>query len=197
MSGRTTDETWLRTRLGLTRLVERLTPWLLDLGNWIFGAVVAFDLLVLAALLTVGPVDTAVLIATAAAASALPPAVAGFLLLRLADDMGKVDLERLATQAFEDVGFQITGGRRPVSGKAVEQRRARIVLRYSYLLLACTMLLTLVGVTAALWHMAWWVGALFVGTGVVSQIVFFVALSRTGADVTWTAPTGDAASKGE
>ena|SRR5437879_142802 len=100
MARRADNDTWERTRAGLVKLLERLTPWLLDLGNWIFGALIAFNLLVLGALLTIGPVDTAVLIATAAFALALPPDVAGFLLLRLAADMKSVDLEQVATQAF-------------------------------------------------------------------------------------------------
>src|SRR5205085_2323034 len=78
----------------------------LDLGNWIFGALIAFNLLVLSALLTIGPVDQAVLIATATFALALPPDVAGFLLVRLAADMKSVDLEQVATQAFVEAGFE-------------------------------------------------------------------------------------------
>jgi len=100
------NDTWERTVAGLAKLVERITPWLLDLGNWNFGALIAFNLLVLSALLTVGPVDKAVLIATATLAVALPPDVAGFLLLRLAADMKSVDLEQVATQAFVEAGFE-------------------------------------------------------------------------------------------
>jgi hypothetical protein len=185
------DDTWARTKAGLVKLVERLTPWLLDLGNWIFGALIAFDLLILSALLTVGPVDSAALIATAAIALALPPDIAGFLLLRLAADMKSVDLEQVATEAFVDVGFEVKGPgpvRRP---DEAEQRRARLVLRYSYSLLALTVVLTCIGVTAALWHMAWWIGAAFVGMAVASQAVFFVAVASTGGNTTWSTPAGE------
>ena len=103
------NDTWTRTEAGLVKLVERITPWLLDLGNWIFGALIAFDLLILSALLTIGPVDTSVLIATGAVALALPPDIAVFLLLRLAADMKSVDLEEVATEAFVDVGFKVEG----------------------------------------------------------------------------------------
>jgi uncharacterized membrane protein len=94
------DETWVRTQAALGTLLVRVTPWLLDLGNWIFGALIAFSLVIIGAMLTVGPVDRAVLVATAAFALALPLDVAGFFLLRLAADMKKVDLETLATAAF-------------------------------------------------------------------------------------------------
>src|SRR5438552_3320701 len=78
--------------------------WEFSLG--VYLVVKAFMLLVLSALLTVGPVDKAVLIATANFALALPPDVAGFLLLRLAADMKSVDLEQVATQAFVEAGFE-------------------------------------------------------------------------------------------
>ena len=185
------NDTLARTEAGLVKLVERIAPWLLDLGNWIFGALIAFDLLILSALLTVGPVDTSVLIATAAIALALPPDIAGFLLLRLAADMKSVDLEQVATEAFVEVGFEVKD-RGPVQSPAeAEQRRARLVLRYSYALLALTVVLTFIGVTAALWHMAWWIGAAFVGMAVASQAVFFVAVASTGGNTTWSTPAGE------
>jgi hypothetical protein len=42
----TADETFSQTLKGFGTLVERITPWLLDLGSWIFGALIAFDLLI-------------------------------------------------------------------------------------------------------------------------------------------------------
>ena len=58
------DETFGRTARAFETLVEGITPWLIDLGGWIFGALIALNLLVLASLVTVGPSDPAVLIAT-------------------------------------------------------------------------------------------------------------------------------------
>jgi hypothetical protein len=72
-----------------------------------------------------------------------------------------------------------------------EQRRARVVLRYSYALLALTVVLTFIGVTAALWHMAWWIGAAFLGMAAASQAVFFVAVASTGGNTTWSTPAGE------
>ena len=187
------NDTWVRTVVGLSNLVERITPWLLDLGAWIFGGLLAFNLLVLSALLTVGPVDTAVLIATAAIALAVPPGVAGFLLLRLVADMKRVDLERVATQAFVEAGFDVQLAGRAPSRDEARQRRARVVLRYSYVLLAVTAMLTFIDTTAALWHMAWWIGAAFIVMIVISQVIFFVALASTGTDAIWSAPAADSA----
>jgi hypothetical protein len=186
------NDTRTRTEAGLVKLVDRITPWLLDLGNWIFGALIAFDLLILSALLTVGPVDTSVLIATAAIALALPPDIAGFLLLRLAADTKRVDLEQVATEAFVEVGFEVKENGQVRGPDEAEQSRARVVLRYSYALLALTVVLTFIGLTAALWHMAWWIGAAFVGMAVASQAIFFVALASTGGNTTWSTPAGEA-----
>ena len=185
------NDTLARTEAGLVKLVERIAPWLLDLGNWIFGALIAFDLLILSALLTVGPVDISVLIATAAIALALPPDIAGFLLLRLAADMKSVDLEQVATEAFVEVGFEVKDRGRVQGPDEAELRRARVVLRYSYALLAITVVLTFIGVTAALWHMAWWIGAAFVGMAAASQAIFLGAVASTGGNTTWSTPAGE------
>ena len=186
-----TNDTSARAIAAMGKLIERITPWLLELGTWIFGALIGFNLLILSALLTVGPVDTAVLIATAGVALALPSDVAGFLLLRLAAEMKRVDLERLATQALVEVGFHMDAGESAERPDEVEHRRARRVLRYSYELMALGFVLTFIGVTAALWHMAWWIGAAFVGNAVVSQAVFLLALSLTGPRTTWRTPAGE------
>jgi hypothetical protein len=171
------DETWVRTQAALGTLLARVTPWLLDLGNWIFGALIAFSLVILGAMLTVGPVDRAVLVATAAFALALPLDVAGFVLLRIAVDMKKVDLETVATAAFVEAGFTSEEVGQALDPRESEQKRTRKVLLYSYNLLTVTALLTLVGMTAALWHMAWWIGVAFAAMLLVSVSVVGGALT--------------------
>lgn len=171
------DETWVRTQAALGTLLERMTPWLLDLGNWIFGALIAFSLVIIGAMLTVGPVDRAVLVATAAFALALPLDVAGFFLLKLAADMKKVDLETVATAAFVEAGFSSEQVGQALDPRESEKQRTQRVLGYSYSLLVLTVLLTLVGVTAALWHMAWWIGVAFAAMLVLSLVIVVVALN--------------------
>jgi hypothetical protein len=182
-------DTWARTVAGFRALVDRVNPWLLDLGNWIFGALIAFNLVILGGLFTVGPVDNAILVATAALALALPQEVAGFVLLRLAMDLKKVDIEKVATKAFVEVGFSVEY--RVPNPRETERRRARVVLLYSYGLLALTALLTLIGATAALWHMSWWIALLFVVMVVVSPLVVFGAIASSGSKTTWRTPAGE------
>src|SRR5262245_353393 len=64
-------------------LFERIAPWFFDFGSWVFGGLIGFNLLLLGPLITVGPVDPAVLLATAAFALALPLDVVGVFVLRL------------------------------------------------------------------------------------------------------------------
>ncbi len=181
-----TNDTFSRTVAGLGRLIEAVTPWLLDLGTWIFGALTAFNLVILGALLTVGPIDGAVKISTAAFALALPSDVAGFLLLRLIADMSKVGLAEVATKAFVDVGFSVEGAAQPD-----EAARRRVALRFSYALLALSVLLTVVGVTSALWHMAWWIGVGFVAMVVLTQALVLWAVSTLGPGGRWRTPAGE------
>lgn len=173
------DQEWSRTLKGLGTLIERITPWLLELGSWIFGALIAFSLLVLASLLTVGPVDRAVLVATAAFALALPPDVAGLLLLRLAVDMSKVRLDDVATQAFTEAGFRAEDVMPAGDIERAMNRRTKSVLAYCYAILTVSILVTLVGVTAAFWHMAWWIGVMFLAMVGVSIGVLLAAFASS------------------
>ena len=49
------DERSARTFEGLRNLVARVTPWLIDVGSWIFGGLTAINLIVISALITIGP----------------------------------------------------------------------------------------------------------------------------------------------
>src|SRR5215472_2943551 len=89
------------------KLVESITPWLVEFGSWIFGGLIAFTLLVMASLITVGPVDPAITVATAAFALALPLDLTGLLLLRLLQDLKHVGFEEEAAQAFQEAGFTV------------------------------------------------------------------------------------------
>ena len=185
------DDSFQRTRAAWGRVLDRITPWLLELGSWIFGALIAANLVFLGALLAVGPVDSAVVIATAALAMALPTNVAGFFLLRLAKDLKVVGLEQLTMQAFQEVGFTTEElGASAVSSEASEKKRAEKMIAYSYTLLMFSAVLTVVGVTAALWYVAWWIGVAFVVTSVAGQLIVSLAVSTTGSNLRWRPRSG-------
>lgn len=57
-----------QSKKGFGNLVERITPWLAEMGNWVFAGLIAFILIIMASLITVGPVDSAITVATVAMA---------------------------------------------------------------------------------------------------------------------------------
>ena len=188
------DDTMRRTRLGFTQFVDVISPWLLELGSWIFGALIAFNLVILSAALTIGPVDTSMTIAIASFGLALPVDVAGFVLLRLVTDMKKIRLQEVASQAFKDAGFKVDEVM-PDSVNA-ERKFQSVTLRYTYSLMTLAIVLTLSGITAALWHGAWWIGVGFLVMVVVTQGVVLAAMSELGGGRDrWIPPSGSAASK--
>jgi len=162
------------------KLFERITPWLLEFGTWIFGGLIAFTLVIIASLFTIGPVDPAIIVATAAFALALPLNLTGLLLLRMLQDLKKVGFEDELTQAFHEVGF--TFGEHILSPTALESRHKRrtgILLGYALGILALSLLLTLTAMIAALSHMAWWIGVGFFVMLMISLAIVIVALANS------------------
>jgi ABC-type multidrug transport system fused ATPase/permease subunit len=159
------------------KFVERITPWLFEVGSWSFGGLIAFTLLVVASLLTVGPVDPAIMVAMTAFALALPLDVAGLILLRLVQDLKRVGFEEEVVQVFKDVGFTVGAQMAsPTALESLRKRRTGIVLGDSLGILALSGLLTLTGMTAALWHMAWWIGVVFLAMVLISLVIVIVAI---------------------
>jgi len=158
------------------QLIERIAPWLLEFGSWIFGGLIAFTLLVMASLFTIGPVNPAIRVSTAAFAFALPLNVTGLFLLRLVKDLKLVGFEEEFAQAFQDVDFTV--GAQVASPKTLEslrKRRTRFFLAFSFGTLALSVLLTLTGMIAVLWYMAWWIGVIFFVMVIISLVIVIVA----------------------
>src|SRR5215469_15383481 len=159
------------------KIMENISPWLIEVGSWIFGGLIAFSLLVVPSLLTVGPVDFAVKLATVAFAVSLPLNVTGLVLLRLVRDLKPVQFEGIA-QVFQEAG--LTPGEEQIpsvaSLKTLRDRGTRIVLSTTVGMLGLSSTLTIVAMTAALWHMAWWIGAAFLAAVVISLVIIQIAL---------------------
>ena len=159
------------------KLVERIDPWLLEFGSWMFGGLIAFTLLVIASLFTIGPVDRAITISTAAFALALPLNLTGLFLLRLVKDLKQVRFEEELEQAFKDVDSSVREQfASPKTLTSLQKRRTRFILGYSLGILAVSILLTLAGMIAVLWHMAWWIGITFFVVVLICPFIVIVAL---------------------
>ena len=165
----------------LASLVETIAPWLLDVGSWIFGGLTAINLVVISALLTVGPVDAAIRASTAAFASALPLNLAGIVLLKLVKDMKEVGLDDLALRSFQAAGFPNIDAYfpSPEEREAVRARRSRVTLLYASRIAALSIVLTLTGLAAALAHMAWWIALTLLVAVAFSALLVAVVTAHT------------------
>jgi hypothetical protein len=174
------DEQSARTFRGLRNLAARITPWLVDVGSWIFGGLIAVNLVVFSALITVGPVDAAIRTSTAALAAALPLNVAGIVLLRLIKDVNDVGLDDLTLRAFRDAGFPDVDAYFPSPGERASQhsRRSRVALLYSLGIAAVSVALTAAGVAAAGWHMGHWIAWVFLFSIMLSVVLVTVAIAH-------------------
>ena len=172
-----TEAVFSQSKIALGRMAERIMPWLVEVGNWIFAGLIAFILVVLGPLVTAGAVDRALTLATVAFALALPLDLAGLVLLRLVRDTARVGFPNDWIQDFRDAGFPI--GDQLASPEALEslrKQRTNIVLLYCLGILVLSILLTLTGLVAALWHMAWWIGVVFLAMVLLSLGIVIAAL---------------------
>ena len=174
------DERAKQTFDAIRRLLDRTTPWLSEIGSWIFGGLLAVNLVVISALLTVGPVDAAVRISITLFACAFPLDVAGIVVLRLTKDLMDVGLDDLALQAFKESGFPEIDAYFPPGPEraALLKRRSGLALRYSLGIAVLSVALTLGGVVAALWHMAWWIGSVLLVMVALSAGLVLVAFAH-------------------
>jgi ABC-type multidrug transport system fused ATPase/permease subunit len=161
-------------------LIERIAPWLFAFGSWIFGGLIAFNLLVVASLITVGTAHAVVLVSITAFACALPLNVAGLFLLKLFQEMKDVGIDEHMLHAFQDAGFPIEAYFPPPQAKeSLHRRRTGIALRYSVGIVAMSIVLTLIGMVAALWYMAWWIGVVFLAMVLVSQVLVIIVFAHS------------------
>lgn len=174
------DEQSARTFRGLRNLAERTTPWLVDVGSWIFGGLIAVNLVVISALLTVGPVDAAIRTSTVALAVALPLNVAGIVLLRLIKDVNDVGLDELTLRAFQDAGFPDIDAYFPSPAERAAQhaRRSRVALLYSLGIAALSITLTVAGLAAAVWHMGQWIAFALLSSVILSAALVTIVVAH-------------------
>ncbi len=170
-----------RTGTALARLLDQTMSWLVEVGTWVFGGLMALNLVIIAALITVGPVDVAVLISVATFACALPLEVAGMIVLRLSKDADDIRLDTLALRSFQEARFPDIEAHFPPSSEraAVARTRARVTLAYAFAIATLSLILTLTGVLAALWHMAPWVAEAALGALTLSVLLLLALFIHT------------------
>ncbi|MGH9641908.1 MAG: hypothetical protein ACRD3Q_05740 [Terriglobales bacterium] len=142
---------------------------------------IASNLIVIASLITVGPVAVTVLVSIVAHACALPLNVAGICLLRLVKHMKEIGIEDLALQAFHDAEFPDIDAYFPKTHEreAFSRRRSVVALTYSLGIAALGIVLTMTGLVAALWYMAWWIGVALLAMIILSTLLVVVVLAHS------------------
>ncbi len=64
----------------------------------------------------------------------------------------------------------------PQARESLHKRRTDGALRYSVGIVALSIVLTLTGMVAALWYMAWWIGVVFFAMVMLSQVIVIVVI---------------------
>ena len=161
-------------------IIEQIKPWLFEFGTWIFGGLIAFTLVIIATLMTLGPVHPAIMVSITIFACALPLDVSSLFLLRLVKDMNNLAFDDIIKQAFQDASVQDVEAFIPSADEKQKQdkRRTDLGLRYSLMLVAVSVTLTIIGMGAELWYMAWWIATIFFIMVTVSVILSTVAVSH-------------------
>ena len=159
-------------------LIERITPWLFAFGSWIFGGLIAFNLLVIASLITVGPIQPVILVSITAFACALPLNMAGLFLLKLVQEMKDVGIDEHMRHTFQQAGFPIEAYF-PLEDASLQRRKTRITLSYAVSIAILSITLSLVGMVAALWYMAWWAGIVFLIMVLLSLLLVILVIAHS------------------
>ena len=161
-------------------LVEKLKPWLFEFGNWIFGGLIAFNLVIVAPLLTIGPGHPPILVSIAVFVCALPLSVSGLLVLKLTKDMSDGAINEVMRQAFADADVSIAEVPLPDSdeNESLYKRRTDVGLRYSTRLVVLSVMLALLGMLGALWYIAWWIAAIFLAVVIISLLITLAVITR-------------------
>ena len=112
-----------------------------------------------------------------------PLDVTGLVLLRLVQDLKRVGFEEEVAQAFQEVGFNMAEQAPALKDlEALRGRRTRLVLGFCLGMLTLSVVLTLVSMVAALWHMAWWIGVAFIAMLLISSIIVVVVVAGAGLE---------------
>jgi len=165
---------WRALALAWMQKSQELTAKLLyDLGGWIFGGLIIINLMLLQALISLGFIDLAILVAALAVVLAFPFNLAGLGIIRYFTALtqtieearhalahnGNLDAETLIKLTRESTAF--SPGKRQVMDSSVS------------LALYLSVLLTVIGLGSALWHVSWAVTLFLLVAGVLALLLVF------------------------
>jgi heme A synthase len=105
--------------------------------------------------------------------------VTGLVLLRLIQETKDARFEDELARAFQEAGFVSDQIPAPSIFEEIRKKRTRNVLRLSSGILALSVLLSLMGMMAVLWHMAWWIAIGFCVVVLISLLLVILAIASS------------------
>lgn len=129
--------------------------WLYEVGGWIFTGLIAIALMIVQDLISLGPSDRALLIAAFALAAALPLNLTGLWIVRYIKNLDLAVEEAkqyLAQNKAVDEDTVISLRSDDEAFSAAKKKFTNLVVT---IVLALSVLFTLIGISSALWHISW------------------------------------------
>jgi hypothetical protein len=151
--------------------------WLYDVGGWIFTGLIAVALMIIQNLIGIGHSDRGLLVAGLVLAVALPLNLAGLWIVRYIQN-----LDQAAAGAKPPLAKkQSVADDATVNAAAIFSAKKRTFTnRVVTIVLALSVLLTLLGLALALWHISWVVTVVFLVAILVGLFTTFWVLAYRG-----------------
>ena len=149
--------------------------WIYDAGGWIFTGLIAVALIIIISLIAIGRTDPVLFIAALTLAAALPLNLAGMWIARYLKNRDQALAAVPQSQTQQAAEDEATVHLQTFSAK---QRSFTNTILSS--LLGLSVLLTLIGVIFALWHISWAVTVVFLIALIVGLLATFWVLAYRG-----------------
>lgn len=151
--------------------------WLYDVGGWIFAGLIAVALLLLQPLMTVSHIDPVLFIAGLTLAAALPLNLAGVWIVRYLKNQNQALADAALAPTRPSAGGDETTASNLPAFSAKQRQFTHLILS---ILFGLSVLLTLIGVVCALWHISGAVTLVFLFALVVGLLATLWVLAYRG-----------------
>lgn len=166
-------------RQGLQSWMEQsqriVLKWLYDVGGWIFTGLIAVALMILQNLIAIGSADRALLVAGLLLAAALPLNLAGLWIVRYLKNLDQAG-EEIQNTAGDVTVISVP----PVGFTATSPEKRKFTNTILSALLALSVLLTLLGICLALWHISWAATIIFIIAALAGLLTTLWVLAYRG-----------------
>lgn len=150
--------------------------WLYNAGGWIFTGLIAVALLILQNLIAIGRTDRVLLVAGLALAAALPLNLAGVWIVRYLRNQDQALAAATLSSVPQVAGDEVTVSNAPIFS-AKQRQFTNTILS---ILLDLSVLLTLLGIVCALWHISGAITVVFLITLVLGLLTTLWVLAYRG-----------------